>query len=714
MFGITKTAADLESGDLTGYITADDTEPTEGDTVTLEFFNTSLPRLTITADDLTPTEGDTVTLETDAVTYSKQWISGIDGSDLSGETGDTTTKEAVIGEAFPKLRLTNDLTGKSRVFSPPAISVQVQQALFAVKPSGLVSALSLNKLFADYSGPLLRVRNATSNAEVDVESSGSYCDLAAIADHCGVDDGLVAKWYDQSGNSADWSQADESRMPRIYSAGYFDSLYGLAGVRFGLDGTKRLEITSPVVAAADAGYTVFHRYSMADTGNFPCLMTSNPSAGNPFIAHDSEAMTDRAATFYTSGGPTIINALTSIDAVRVRCDVYARNGTQKIRRNGVEVASGSTLDADMDVSASGNFLGHGGNDAGFTALPGLIDTVLVFNRVLTTEEIEEIEAVLTGAEFGSAPSGNSVTPTVFRDSISNVDLTTHIAANPFSRFVFSTTATQIVVNMYTNYLTAYPTLTRIGVHVDGVYRDSLRPTAEGLNSQRIFLGPGNKEVALVNGPQSVPGSVIGTWVKSITANAAITPLTPTQTGGLLVYGDSIAVGSAADPVMESSWFAIVREAYSGPSCLEATGSRQLYDDAASGTLRAAFVARLATLSPSIIWLAIGTNDYNFANWNATDFGTAYAALLSDIHTALPSAQIYAQTPLTRFLETANLAGSTCGDYRTAISTAASGKAYVTVVDGSAILSVSDLADGVHPTTAGHALVAAAVISELGL
>jgi lysophospholipase L1-like esterase len=152
--------------------------------------------------------------------------------------------------------------------------------------------------------------------------------------------------------------------------------------------------------------------------------------------------------------------------------------------------------------------------------------------------------------------------------------------------------------------------------------------------------------------------------------------------------------------------------------LEAWGARSLYDDGVDAAARAAFTSRIAGYSPGIIWLAIGTADYLAAPWTAANFQTAYADLLVKLHAALPSASIYAQSPVTlsAALElTANAQGDLPSAYRTAISNACSGKAYVTFVDGSGFILVTDLdADGVHPNTTGHNKIYLAVKSALGL
>ena len=106
---------------ITGYITVSDANPTEGDVVTLTFVDTSIQG-SITASDTTPTEGDIVTLEWNEVVNSLQWISGVDGSNLA-DTDSTTDWTAALDEAPPNIRVTNPDTGKSRVFSPPAITV---------------------------------------------------------------------------------------------------------------------------------------------------------------------------------------------------------------------------------------------------------------------------------------------------------------------------------------------------------------------------------------------------------------------------------------------------------------------------------------------------------------------------------------------------------------------------------------------------------------
>lgn len=326
----------------------------------------------------------------------------------------------------------------------------------------------------------------------------------------------------------------------------------------------------------------------------------------------------------------------------------------------------------------------------------------------TTEEIEANEA--WGATLAGPSLTFSATPTSFTDTGAATDMGTHYDTSAYARTVFTTTASEVEVAAYSNILGSLPTYAGCGVYVDGVYVGKTNPVASGsVDRGRVALGAaGPKTVSIVNGLQSKPGgSVIGTWQVSIKADAALTQTFPAATNRVLIYGDSIAVGSDALPPVRYGWAMLLRNALSPDSvALEAWGVRSLHEDCVDATARAAFVAKLAAYAPSRIYLAIGTNDYGLSKWTAANFGTAYAALLDDLHTELPSAEIFCQTPLPRTLEVANGLGSTLPDYRSQIATAVSTRtSYATLVDGTAILTTASLVDDVHPNTAGHALIA---------
>ncbi len=134
--------------------------------------------------------------------------------------------------------------------------------------------------------------------------------------------------------------------------------------------------------------------------------------------------------------------------------------------------------------------------------------------------------------------------------------------------------------------------------------------------------------------------------------------------------------------------------------VEGWGYRTLYDDAHTEELREDFVDRIASYTPSTILLAVGTNDYGLCQWDVASFRIAYAALLSDLHEALPNANVVCQTPIVRSFDTL-YCGATLQQYRDAIASVCSSESWMNVVDGRDILDIGDT-DGLHPTTSGYA------------
>ena len=349
------------------------------------------------------------------------------------------------------------------------------------------------------------------------------------------------------------------------------------------------------------------------------------------------------------------------------------------------------------------------------------DLLLAYSGAQTGATLNQIQAVLENPYTGSALLfEHSPDSTEFFDSTTVTAQFMHWQSSAFSSANYTTEATKIRLVCNNDFYSLYPTLTAIGLYVDGVYHSSFVPTANGSAvSSEISLSAGEKTISVVNGPQSRELSTkvaIGSWVAGILADKPLAPVAPATTGRILVYGDSITVGQAASPVMEKAWVMQVRSAaYPTSVAAEAWGWRSLYFDASDATKRAALVLTLAGYSPAIIWLAIGTNDYGLNYWTAANFGAAYAALLDDLHTTLPDAVIYCQTPILRTVETANGLGSTLGNYRTQIATAQSTRsAFCTLVDGTAIMTTASLSDGIHPNTAGHTLYADYVKTILGV
>ena len=355
---------------------------------------------------------------------------------------------------------------------------------------------------------------------------------------------------------------------------------------------------------------------------------------------------------------------------------------------------------------------------------GLIDALGIWKRVLSAAELTANYNGGAGVQYPFEGAGSAFTllPAMLADNGYTTDLTNYYLSNPFARVLAQTTATSMWLSLWDNLHSSYPTFDQVNVRVNGADHAQINPSADGASLSTIALPGGDQTVEIVASLQSKPAAtVLGSFLKAAWFNGPAVLSQPTSSR-LLVYGDSIAVGANASVPSRDGWAVLLRN-YRGVSVstmVEGWGFRSLYDDALDAPTRAAFVARLAGYSPSVIWLAIGTNDYGLNKWSAASFGTAYAALLDDLHTALPSAVIYCQTPILRVApasEAANGSGSTLGNYRTQIATAQAARSgYCVLVDGTAILAAgaSYDADGIHPTTAGHATYYAAVKAALGI
>jgi lysophospholipase L1-like esterase len=238
------------------------------------------------------------------------------------------------------------------------------------------------------------------------------------------------------------------------------------------------------------------------------------------------------------------------------------------------------------------------------------------------------------------------------------------------------------------------------VHINGVLQGTVAATALGSKTGTVALSPGLKMVEIRNGGQAGPTTPArGSFITSLSFNAPAYSA-PLETGGLLLYGDSIVNGSALNNPNTESVGMLLRDSGEKVAVM-GRGGMSLYTDSANGASSAQLASRIASMQPDVVWLSIGLNDYIAAPWNAATFGTAYGVLLDRLHALLPSASIFAMSPCLVTTETANAQGSTLGAYRTAISTAVSTRAWATFKDGTTIYTTGSLLDGLHPNAAGH-------------
>ncbi len=83
----------------------------------------------------------------------------------------------------------------------------------------VAGAYSLRKLRSAYTGPAVRVRRSSDNAEQDIGFASGALNTVALLTFCGAGNGFVSRWYDQGGAGQDVAQVSAGEQPQVVSAG---------------------------------------------------------------------------------------------------------------------------------------------------------------------------------------------------------------------------------------------------------------------------------------------------------------------------------------------------------------------------------------------------------------------------------------------------------------------------------------------------------------
>jgi len=112
----------------------------------------------------------------------------------------------------------------------------------------------------------------------------------------------------------------------------------------------------------------------------------------------------------------------------------------------------------------------------------------------------------------------------------------------------------------------------------------------------------------------------------------------------------------------------------------------------------------------VILFTLGTNDYGEKNVTPIEFYNKVLPGFNKIIEVIPTVEIIIVSPIIRSNETTLNNGGVyvLDDFRTKLQEIATATAGVTYYEGKTILELTDLADGIHPTEAGHIKMATAI------
>ncbi len=308
-----------------------------------------------------------------------------------------------------------------------------------------------------------------------------------------------------------------------------------------------------------------------------------------------------------------------------------------------------------------------------------------------------VVTVLASCATDSQEPHNS--PVTSSPSVSPSQTIFYLDGTALAYGVFETEATSVVVDVSNTMPNALQPSGDISID-DGTGVRTYQVKG-GESAVSHSMPPGLKRVRITAGGQlKYHNEIRGVFITKITFDrpAVRMQLRPPH---VVIYGDSITIGGNVDHPSAEAWPVLLRAHFS--VIVDAYSYRTLYDDANTDVTRSAFAAKVSKWSPEYVWLAIGTNDYAFAQWSAEEFGAAYAATLDALHSSNPQALLFAQTPILRTVESENSLGGTLEDYRQQIFNACSARSpWCVFVDGKApgFPQLDELdKDGIHLTAA---------------
>jgi len=209
--------------------------------------------------------------------------------------------------------------------------------------TGASAAYSVRRLSGSYTGACMRVREDGGNTETDIgfDSNGDL-DTAAIASHCGVNNGYVRYWYDQStaggtGSGNDAGQATAASQHKIYDGTAVITKNGKPMI----DATENVTSFDYFALSQSAPYTLMGvSYNQLDYNR--SLGQGNGSAAQFIAARNKTALQSQI-------GSTITASFNHGDNVII--STFLLNGSSSFTRGisaaGYNEITGTLVDADL-------------------------------------------------------------------------------------------------------------------------------------------------------------------------------------------------------------------------------------------------------------------------------------------------------------------------------------------------------------------------------
>ena len=211
--------------------------------------------------------------------------------------------------------------------------------------SGAAAAYSVRQL-ANTAALAMRVREDGTDTELDIgfDANGDL-DTAAIASHCGANNGYVVTWYDQSGNQNDATQATDASQPQIYNGTAVVTDNGKSALDF--DGSNDFFGSIAVASATANTLTWVGNPDAVNDGIRRIFARPNAASNQAQLNQDDYVFQDYET------GPTLFSQAkeTAVSAVQSLLFSYVTNTnkTARLGYNGGTFNAGTTLTKDLQI-----------------------------------------------------------------------------------------------------------------------------------------------------------------------------------------------------------------------------------------------------------------------------------------------------------------------------------------------------------------------------
>jgi len=150
--------------------------------------------------------------------------------------------------------------------------------------TGSIGAYSLRKLSSSYSGDAIVVTTDGVDSQT-IGFSGNDLDTATLESFAGSGDAYVSTWYDQSGNSRNFTQSTFANMPKIVSSGTTITQNSKPIVEF--DGSTRYMDLAAQQTFSDEFFMTFAMRPTSNANAFGSLLNGEGTAQNRVLVYEN-------------------------------------------------------------------------------------------------------------------------------------------------------------------------------------------------------------------------------------------------------------------------------------------------------------------------------------------------------------------------------------------------------------------------------------------